>query len=104
MVVENDGTKYVVQAADKMDKNHGIEDTELSNRGRMYATMGQFSYKIFPNLVALSTGQNTHIYRQGKIWCKTPQKQGFTAWNRFGSLNNYLEQQTNGIISVKVFK
>ena len=49
VVVEPDGTEYVVQAVDEMDKNHGIEDTEFSNRGRMYATNGQFSYLILPN-------------------------------------------------------
>ena len=47
VIVENDGSEYVIQAVDEMDKNHGIEDTELSNRGRMYATNGHFHLKYF---------------------------------------------------------
>ena len=39
--VEHDGTEYVYQAIDEMDKNHGIEDSETTNNGRMYATNGK---------------------------------------------------------------
>ena len=41
VVVDPDGTEYVIQAIDEMDKNHGIEDTDNSNKGRMYATNGE---------------------------------------------------------------
>ena len=38
LIVEEDGFQYVIQAVDKMDKNHGIQDTDDTNRGKMYAT------------------------------------------------------------------
>ena len=44
---EGDGTEYVIQAVDEMDKNYGVEDTDFTNRGRMYATNGEFSCVIF---------------------------------------------------------
>ena len=36
LIIEN-GTEYVIQKTDEMDKNHGIDDSDKSNRGRMYA-------------------------------------------------------------------
>ena len=42
LIVEHDGTQYVIQKIDEMDKNHGIEDTEkTSDDGRMYANDGE---------------------------------------------------------------
>ena len=40
--VEPDGTEYVYQAIDEMDKNHGIQDTENTNNGRMYSTNSKY--------------------------------------------------------------
>ena len=44
--VEPDGTRYVYQSIDEKDKNHGINDTDLTNGGRMYEDKGQFSLRI----------------------------------------------------------
>ena len=41
VVCEPDGTEYVIQSIDEMDKNHGIDDNSMSNEGRMYATNGK---------------------------------------------------------------
>ena len=42
LVVEPDGTEYVIQKSDEIDKNHGIEDTEKTKQGRMYAIKCKF--------------------------------------------------------------
>ena len=52
VIIEDDETEYVIQTVDEMDKNHGVEDTEFTNRERMYATNDQFSCVIFPNFNA----------------------------------------------------
>ena len=39
--IEPDGTEYVYQTLDEMDKNHGIDDTKKNKQGRMYATNGK---------------------------------------------------------------
>ena len=38
LITENNGIQYVIQAVDEMDKNHGIQDTDDTNTGKMYAT------------------------------------------------------------------
>ena len=38
--VENDGTRYIYQNIDEKDKNHGINDTELTNQARIYEDKG----------------------------------------------------------------
>ena len=40
VIVKADGTKYVQQAVDEKDKNHGVNDTDLANRGKMYEQPG----------------------------------------------------------------
>ena len=40
LVTEYDGTQYVMQNIDEKDKNHGAQDTELANQGKMYADAG----------------------------------------------------------------
>ena len=42
--VEYDGTRYVKQSIDEVDKNHREQDTELANEGKMSANPGK--YKI----------------------------------------------------------
>lgn len=42
-----DGTEYVYQAVDELDKNHGIDNTNPANEGRMYATPGQYLSTYF---------------------------------------------------------
>ena len=37
-VCEPDGTEYFIQNIDELDKNHGPDDTNPSNEGKMYAT------------------------------------------------------------------
>ena len=41
IVVEHDGTEYIIQDLDEMDKNHGLAETEKNKEGRMYATNGK---------------------------------------------------------------
>lgn len=36
-----DGTQYVYQAIDEMDKNHGVDETRPANEGRMYEQPGK---------------------------------------------------------------
>ena len=38
IVVEPDGTEYIMQNIDELDKNHGIEDSDRTNDGRIYPT------------------------------------------------------------------
>ena len=44
IIVEPDGTEYMVQAADELDKNHGIEDRKKNKQGRIYAKAGKYTY------------------------------------------------------------
>ena len=44
-VVEADGTEYFIQDIDEMDKNHGADDSQRTNEGRMYANNSKFSDK-----------------------------------------------------------
>ena len=41
VVVQPDGTEFVEKAVDELDKNHGPDDDEMTNRGKMYATNGK---------------------------------------------------------------
>ena len=43
LVVEPDGTEYICQEIDEIDKNHTADDTTISNEGKMYVTNGQYS-------------------------------------------------------------
>ena len=43
LVVEPDGTEYVVQNIDEADKNHGPDDSNPTNDGRMYGDPCKFS-------------------------------------------------------------
>ena len=45
VVVENDGSRYIIQAIDEKDKNHGVQDTEPSNQAKMYEDRGEI-FKI----------------------------------------------------------
>ena len=40
VVVEPDGTEYLMQSKDELDKNHGIADTKKNKTGRMYSNGG----------------------------------------------------------------
>ena len=55
VVVEPDGTCYVIQDVDKLDKNHCEDSTEMANDGKMYANQGK---------ICLSNTKNkaTHIH------------------------------------------
>ena len=44
IIIEPDGTEYVIQKSDEIDKNHGIEDTEKTKQGRMYATKCKYPF------------------------------------------------------------
>ena len=46
IIVQPDGVEYVVQHVDEMDKNHGPDDTNMTNEGRMYATNGKNPFII----------------------------------------------------------
>ena len=48
LVIEPDGTEYLIQDIDKLDKNHGPDDTEKTNDGRMYTNNCKFYYIIKP--------------------------------------------------------
>ena len=37
LITENTGEQYVVQKLDEKDKNHGVQQTELANQGKMYS-------------------------------------------------------------------
>ena len=46
VIVQPDGTHYVVQNIDKLDKNHREDSFRLANEGRMYANPGKNHFKI----------------------------------------------------------
>ena len=46
IVVQPDGTEYIEQAIDEMDKNHSIADADKSNEGKMFATNGKYFHII----------------------------------------------------------
>ena len=39
-IVKPDGTEYIIQHQDEIDKNHGPDDTDITNQGRMYGNEG----------------------------------------------------------------
>ena len=41
VVVEPDGTRYVIQNIDELDKNHREDCTDLANDGKMYTNPGK---------------------------------------------------------------
>ena len=41
LITKTDGSQYVVQHIDELDKNHGPGDSTKTNEGRMYATGGK---------------------------------------------------------------
>ena len=41
VIVEPDGTCYVIQNIDELDKNHHEDDTSMANNGKMYANPGK---------------------------------------------------------------
>ena len=43
LIVENDGTEYVIQDVDEADKNHGPQDSTATNQGRMYGNEGDYN-------------------------------------------------------------
>ena len=43
LITEADGTQYFIQHINEMDKNHTADDTEMTNRGKMYATNGKYN-------------------------------------------------------------
>ena len=51
LVVEPDGVEYFIQNIDEMDKNHGADDKDKTNEGKMYATYGK---KFFYNAKTLN--------------------------------------------------
>ena len=45
--VNPDGTKYVTQVKEELDKNHGIQDTDPSNQARMSQNKGNFNQFLY---------------------------------------------------------
>ena len=41
LITEPNGTQYVMQCIDEIDKNHGPDDTDPTNEGRMYSNEGK---------------------------------------------------------------
>ena len=44
--VDPDGRRYAYQAIDEHDKNHGINDQEVANQGKMYEQSSKYN-KIY---------------------------------------------------------
>ena len=63
LVTETDGTQYVIQAIDELDRNHGPNDTNPSNDGRMYEIQGRNCTRnvIFYYTNSRKTNQNKHL-------------------------------------------
>ena len=49
VIVEPDGTEYLIQNVDELDKNHGADDPNKTNEGRIYAKAGEYN-KILETL------------------------------------------------------
>ena len=45
LITDPDGTQYVVQNIDEIDKNHGPDDTSATNQGHMYRKWRKFYHK-----------------------------------------------------------
>ena len=43
VITEPDGTQYVIQSIDEKDKNHGVNETQLANQGKMYADESEYN-------------------------------------------------------------
>ena len=54
IIVQPDGSEYVVQNIDEMDKNHTFEDLEKTNDGRMYSTNSKYNKPIQPILFSVN--------------------------------------------------
>ena len=46
VVVEPDGTRYVIQNIDELDKNHREHCTDMANDGKMYTSPGKNTFKF----------------------------------------------------------
>ena len=53
LVTNPDGSEYVIQQTDEIDKNHGIEDTHKTKEGKMYATGCKYEIQICKSLFLL---------------------------------------------------
>ena len=51
--VDPDGTKYVAQVKDEMDKSHRSDDTTETNQARMYENPGMYSNSVTNLITAL---------------------------------------------------
>ena len=40
-IVDYDGTSYIIQAIDEKDKNHRVQDTEMTNQAKMFEDKGK---------------------------------------------------------------
>ena len=67
ITTDPDGTQYVIQAVDEMDKNHGIADTDKNNEGRMYATEGKNNYQIMQEKTLVKKGNLTKLEEPSEI-------------------------------------
>ena len=47
VVVDYSGKRFIVRAIDEKDKNHGINDTEIANQGRIYEDPGKLDLCSF---------------------------------------------------------
>ena len=47
VVVETDGSEYVIQNIDEADKNHGPDDSNPTNEGRMYGDPCKFNPLLY---------------------------------------------------------
>ena len=68
LITESDGTQCVIQESDKIDKNHGFDDTNKTKEGRMYATGHKYKHRnnIFHTKVS--------FYKQLKLISNDPNK------------------------------
>ena len=46
VITQNDGSKYVMQVRDELDKNHQENDHNLTNQGKMYKVKGNIDLNI----------------------------------------------------------
>ena len=63
LIVQEDGNEFAIQNMDEKDKNHGVNETEIANQGKMYADPGKAkSYSFSEDLIKFQVIRNRFTF------------------------------------------
>ena len=79
LVVEPDGTECLIQEIDEMDKNHGVDDYNKSNEGKMYCKPGMTFYILQndPKIHSIQCKMSNHRSRPKSEFTVMPSDKTF---------------------------